>query len=71
MEANKTESFPHAHPYSLRQLSLCELSIILAASSIPVEAEPTVIGLLCCRGQTLAGRDTFSEWPPTQPLPNI
>lgn len=37
--------------YSLWQLSLCELSIILAASSIPVEAKPAIIRLLCCRGQ--------------------
>lgn len=38
-------------PYSLWQLSLCELSIILAVSSIPVEAKPAIIRLLCCRGQ--------------------
>lgn len=51
VKTNKTKPFPFAHPYSLRQLSLCELSIILAASSIPVEAKPAIIRLLCCRGQ--------------------
>lgn len=69
VEANKTEPFPLAHPYSLRQLSLCELSIVLAASSIPVEAEPTVIRLLCCRGQAPHWMGYIQWMPQTRPRP--
>lgn len=64
VKTNKTKPFPFAHPYSLQQLSLCELSIILAASSIPVDAKPAIIRLLCCRGQAIHWMGCIHWHPP-------